>query len=115
MGYITVKRKGYRRKDGTWVKATTYKVKDKGAKGRTPASKHWFDPKVKTGWRKSQTSATRRRKLLDATDKRRSMRDRYIEAGRMAQALANVTTDGPTKTKATSDAQHFFKKARGIK
>jgi len=36
MGYITIKRKGYRRKDGTYVKPTTYKRRDVGKRGRGP-------------------------------------------------------------------------------
>jgi hypothetical protein len=34
MGYLIVRRKGYRRKGGTYVKPTVYKIKDRGAKGR---------------------------------------------------------------------------------
>jgi len=34
MAKLTVHRKAYRRKDGTRVKASTYKINDRGAKGR---------------------------------------------------------------------------------
>lgn len=33
---IRVRRKGYRRKDGTWVKGTTFLTKDRGKPGRGP-------------------------------------------------------------------------------
>jgi len=123
MGKIRVRRKAYTRraytrKDGTRVKAarvpaTTYTVKDRGAKGRTPKSKRWFHPKRVTGWRKSDKPDTRRRKLLAATDKRLSLHDRYVQAGRMIQQLANVTTDKATEAKAHADAKYFFRKAKG--
>lgn len=35
-GTILVKRRGYRRKDGTRVKATTFRIEDRGRKGRGP-------------------------------------------------------------------------------
>jgi hypothetical protein len=37
---------------------------------------------------------------------------RYLQAGRRAQALANVTTDRPTKKAAKSDAKYFFDKIK---
>ena len=40
------------------------------------------------------------------------MHERYLEAGRMIQELANVTTDGETKEKGKADATYFFEKAR---
>lgn len=112
MGTITVKRKAYTRKDGTRVKASTYQTPDKGQKGKTPSSGKWFVKRTHTGWKKTQKADTRRRKLLEATDKRRSLHARYVEAGRMAQQLANVTADPETKRKATADAQHFFLRAK---
>ena len=72
----------------------------------------WFKPKEHTGWHKSQSASTRRRLLLRAADKRKALRKRYLEAGRKALALANVTKDKATKKKAHSDAQYFFKKLR---
>lgn len=77
--------------------------------------KYWFHPEGHTGWKKTQKASTRRRKLLNATDKRKTMHDRYVEAGRKAQALANVTQDKPTERKARADANYFFKKARKTK
>ena len=42
---ITVNRRAYTRRDGTRVKATTYKVEDRGARGRGPK----VIPKLKKG------------------------------------------------------------------
>lgn len=74
----------------------------------------WFEPRKSRGWKKTQKASTRRRKLLDSTDKRKSMRNRYIEAGRSIQSLANVNTgpkgDPETRRKARSDAKYFFDK-----
>lgn len=87
------------------MKPTTYKIRDRGKLGRTPAGKKWFKPKTHTGWRKTQTASVRRRKL-----KKGGVSD--VTAGRRAQALANVTTDKRTKQLARSDASHFFKQRR---
>jgi hypothetical protein len=123
MGGITVHRKAYTRKaytrkDGVRVKASsvpagTFKVKDRGKRGRTPKSKQWFEPKVHTGWDKDQLAATRRSKLLSSTSKSMTSHNRYLQAGRRAQALANVTTDKRTKQLAEQDAEYFFKKLKG--
>ena len=109
-----VHRRAYTRKDGTRVKATTYERKSSSSSRTKNPKKKWYQDikKVHTGWRKTQSAETRRRKLLAATDKRRSLHNRYVEAGRQAQALANVTRDQETKQKATKDAQYFFKRAR---
>jgi len=72
----------------------------------------WFKPGKHTGWKKSQSTATRRRHLLDATDKRKSLDARYLEAGRRSQALANVTEDKRTSELAGRDARYFFAKAK---
>jgi hypothetical protein len=42
MGKLIVHRRGYRRRDGTYVKATTFPIRDRGHPGRTPVSKQWF-------------------------------------------------------------------------
>lgn len=73
--------------------------------------KKWFKPKKETGWKKTQKASIRRSKLLASTDKRMSMHNRYVQAGRRAQALANVTKDSETKRKASADADYFFSKA----
>lgn len=123
MGKITVKRKAYTRKaytrkDGVKVKgskvpATTFQIKDRGKKGRTPKSKRWAVFERQTGWKKNQKPSTRRAKMLAATDKRLSLHDRYVQAGRMLNQLANVTTDKATERAARTDANYFFRKAKG--
>lgn len=112
------RRKAYTREDGTKVKGadipkTTFKIKDRGAPGRTPKSKQWATFEKRTGWKMGQKPSTRRGKLLAATDKRRSMHDRYVEAGRMANQLANVLHRiAPVAArKARADANYFFRKA----
>lgn len=79
------------------------------------SKKKWFKPKKETGWSKTQSPSTRRRKLLESTDKRKSPHDRYVEAGRRIQALANVTEDKATAKRAKQDADYFFKKAQKTK
>jgi hypothetical protein len=74
--------------------------------------KKWFKPKKHSGWKKNQKSTTRRARLLNTTDKRKTMKNRYLEAGRKALALANVTKDKPTERIARADAMYFFKKIR---
>jgi hypothetical protein len=76
------------------------------------SKKYWFHPKDHTGWRKRQPANVRRQKLLRATDKRKTLHDRYLEAGRKALALANVTRDRETHVKARSDAEYFFRKLK---
>ena len=77
--------------------------------------RRWFKPKKRTGWRKNQKPPTRRRKLLESTSKRKSLHDRYVEAARRAQALANVTRDAGTRRAAQADANYFFRRARETK
>lgn len=75
----------------------------------------WFEPETQTGWKKTQSTTTRRRMLLDATDKRKTMDARYLDAGRKVQALANVSKDKRTEELAGRDARYFFAKARKLK
>jgi len=77
--------------------------------------KKWFKPKKHTGWKKSQKSSTRRAHLLSSTDKRKSLDSRYLEAGKRAQALSNVTADKRTSELAGLDARYFFAKAKKTK
>ena len=74
--------------------------------------KLWFSPKSHSGWSKSQSSTTRRRKLLESTDKRKSLHNRIVSSGRKILALANVTNDKPTERLARQDAIYFFRKAK---
>ena len=70
---------------------------------RIPLTKH-------RGWKKTQTAAQRRAKLLASTNHAKTLHNRYLEAGHAAQALANITTDAKTKKEAKADANYFFKK-----
>ena len=90
-------------------------TEDKGKPGRTPKSQRWFSPKVETGWKKTQNPETRRKQILDATDKAKSLHDRYVQAGRMIQQLANVTVDEETKREAKADADYFYEMAKESK
>lgn len=73
--------------------------------------KLWYLPKTHSGWEKTQSTETRRSKLMASTDKRLSMHDRLVQAGRKIQSLANVTKDKPTEAKARADAMYFFRRA----
>lgn len=103
MGKLRVKRKAHTRADGTRVKASTFLIKDRGAKGRTPESKRFFDPGVRTGWRKDLPAGIRRRRVL------RAHKGNTLASARSMQSLANVTTDKRTKQLAGLDARFFFR------
>ena len=107
MPQLTIKRKGYTRKDGTRVKASTFKIKDKGEPGRTPKAEQWFKPGEKTGWEKRQPESVRRAKVLKAH------KGDELASARSMQALANVTTDRETASKAARDAKYFYRQHRG--
>jgi len=104
MAKLRIKRKAYTRKDGTRVKATTFKVKDRGARGRTPKAERWFEPGVKTGWSKDLAQGTRINKVV------RAHKGDLLASARSLRALANVTTDSETRRKAASDANILFKR-----
>lgn len=113
MPKLTVRRKGYTRKaytrkDGTRVKASrvpasTFKVKDRGKPGRTPKGERWYEPTTEMGWKKDMPMAQRRRLAV------RAHGGDYLASGRALQALANVTTDRETKSKARADALYLFR------
>jgi len=104
MAKLRVTRKAYTRKDGTRVKATTFKIRDRGAKGRTPKAKQWFEPSVKTGWSKDIKQSTRIRRVV------RAHKGDLLASARSLQALSNVTTDAETRRKAKSDAAILFRR-----
>lgn len=91
------------------MKATTFKVKDKGAPGRTPKSKRWFRPSLHTGWDKNLPQETRVAKVVKAH------KGNLLSAARSLRALANVTVDPETHRKATADARVLFKRYDGEK
>ncbi len=104
MAKLRVTREGHTRSDGTRVKGSTFLIKDRGAKGRTPLSKRFFDPGVKTGWEKTLPADIRRGRVL------RAHKGDLLASGRSLQALSNVSTDKRTKMLAGLDARFFFRK-----
>lgn len=120
---LTVRRRGYVRKahtrdvlpgrgvkrrriPATRVKAATFKTPDKGRLGRTPKAERWF-PKaqLRSGWKKGQSAAVRRRLLLGLARKK-GVRSAWNEM----QGLANVTADRVTKVRARSDAKWLMRR-----
>lgn len=92
-GKITVRRKAYTRKDGTRVKATTYKMKDRGAKGRGPKSIKIKKEGALGGAGYLKQSATERHK-----DLRRSVRSSsYATTARRVAALRGFLKRTGTK------------------
>lgn len=108
---IRIKRKGYRRRDGTRVKRTTYLMKDMGKPGRTPASKK-LPFKLRAGflhgWKKTQAAGTRHR-ILDNIVKREG----YATATRRLTGLKNVSPDSGTDRAANADLNYLREKYRG--
>ena len=80
------------------------------------AKKKWFReavqkrPPYKLGWKKTQSTETRRRKALESRPKNWSLKKRRLSAGRGLIALSNVTKDKRTKELARRDARYFFEK-----
>lgn len=108
---IRIKRKGYRRKDGTRVKGTTYLAKDTGKPGRTPESKKLpfrLRPGFLKGWKKSQAAGTRHR-ILDNVIRREG----YATVSRRLTALKNVSPDSGTDRAANADLNWMREKYRG--
>lgn len=75
----------------------------------------FFDPKTHTGWKKKQSTETRRRNVISTTDKRLTMHDRYVQAGRKLNQLSNVSQDDRTAELSRRDALYFFRKAKKTK
>ena len=79
------------------------------------AEKKWFKkavlakkPNTLGGWGKGKKIAIRRRLALASRPKSWTLKHRRLSAGRALQALANITKDKETRTKAKADAKHFF-------
>ncbi len=103
-------RKGYTRKDGTRVApadvpSASFKVRDRGAEGRTPESKRFFRPKVHTGWRADMAASKRRGKVLKAHV------GSLLASGRAMIALSNVQKRINPEVSHTAyvDAMYFFR------
>jgi hypothetical protein len=93
----------------------------KAENGGINMSEKWFQeavlarpPYTLAGWKKGQDAGTRRKHALSSRPKNWSKATRYRSAGRALQALANVTKDYETKTKARADAEHFFGRLRKV-
>ena len=96
-------KKPYTTKKG--VKVPGVCVPDKGAPGKTSASKKWFQEGVEVpGWSKDKTTAKRHaalKKLADKKPCKRILSD--------MNAIANVTADQATKTKMRADRRWLKK------
>lgn len=111
---LTVKRKAYKRKPytrkggvhvkGTSIPKATFKIKDKGKKGRTPKSQQFYHPKVKTGWESDMPMAKRRRLAL------KGHKGDELATARGLLALSNVQKriNPEVSRKARADADYFF-------
>jgi len=105
MAKLTVRRKSYTRKDGTRVKSATFEIKDRGARGRTPKKKRWFEPGEPLGWVADDPMDKRRRIAL------RHRGGDYLATARALLALANVQKriNPAVSRKARADANYFFR------
>jgi len=109
------KRKGYIKdvKPGPGVKkgrisATTVRGHlrvDKGKPGRTPKAQRWFKPTRRLGWDKDMPQEKRLRVAIASRPGSWDMHRKNLSAFRALNALANVTTDRETETKARQDAR----------
>lgn len=109
MKTITVRRKPYYRSDGTYVRGSTYKVRVRGKRGKTPKSGLRYDPQVTMNWSKDMPIWERRDNALLAH------KGDLLATSLTLQLLANVTTDRATKREARKDALYFFKEYRRSK
>ena len=92
-------RAGYRRKDGVRVMPAC--VPDKGARGKTPASKRFLPslgPRPLGGWKETQSASERHSHLKKAVESKGCLR-----VTKNLVVLANVTTDRPTEKKLRAD------------
>lgn len=70
-------------------------------------TKYWYKPEVSdTGWHKDLDIKTRRTLAL------KGHKGDMLATARSLQALANVTEDKPTASKARADARYFFDEHR---
>jgi len=93
--------------EGTYIYSLQKTFKQGG-----PTKEKWFDPKMKLGgWNHTMDAKYRRQRAFSSTDKRKDRHDRYVQAGRKLQALANVNQSEKTKIVAKADADYFFEMA----
>ena len=114
MGKILVDRRSYYRKDGTYVRGTTYLMKDTGKPGRTPKSKRWF--KVAEEGRliykgdewHAEDSGKKRRRILRGLAKSRG----WNVLIKRLNAVRNVSTSRKLKKSAGADIK-WMQRQRG--
>lgn len=82
---ITVKRKGYTRKDGTKVKGSTFKIKDRGKPGRSPNK-----IKLKSGGLGGEGYAEKAERTRHSLLNKSIKRDGYATTMRRITALRNL-------------------------
>lgn len=70
----------------------------------------FFKPKRHSGFDKDKTVSDNVRTMMRNADHRKSEKDRLLQVGRQAQALANVTTDRETQKKAQAVANRAFRR-----
>ena len=68
----------------------------------------WYKPKRHSGFDKDKNVDDNVRTMMRNADHRKSEKDRLLQVGRQAQALANVTTDRQTQKKAQAVANRAF-------
>jgi len=103
-GRERIRRRGYRRRDGTRVPPTC--IRDRGKPGKTPKGERWLPkdmPKLR-GWKKTKPQAERMRALKRVTRQQGCRR-----IGRTMIAISNVTTDLETKKKLRDDYKKLKK------
>ena len=110
MAKLRINRKAHTRKGCASTKTirvprTTFLIKDRGAKGRTPEEDRFFEPKVRMGW-KADMPAGKRRRLA-----KKAHKGDLLATGRSMIALANVQhrINPSVAAKAKADANYFFR------
>jgi hypothetical protein len=104
---LTVNRKAYTRKDGTRVKATTYKIEDRGRRGRGPDTIKIRSEGALGGSGYTKKSATERHRLLRASVRESG----YATTARRVSALRGLGKRTMTKT----ELMHLERDQRWLK
>jgi hypothetical protein len=107
MGKLIVHRRGYHRRDGTYVRSTTFPIRDRGHPGRTPESQRWF-PRYDEEhrlidsygheWKADETEEDRHHVLSEL-----SKTKGWTPIEKRLVALRNVTTSKKLKHAASRD------------
>ncbi len=109
MARLRVSVPAFKRKGGVRVHKYTKLVKDRGAPGRTPESKQWYEPRegALRGWQACLPASERRRIL-----RRIVRREGYATAIRRLNSLRNVSTNRETDHAAKMDMEYLRRKYR---